>query len=34
MPFTGEVSMSSGTPAKPDYGYRALSLDDLPKHRQ
>jgi predicted alpha-1,2-mannosidase len=23
MPFTGEVSMSSGTPAKPDYGYRS-----------
>lgn len=23
MPFTGEISMSSGTPAKPDYGYRS-----------
>jgi predicted alpha-1,2-mannosidase len=23
MPFTGEISMESGTPAKPDYGYRS-----------
>lgn len=23
MPFTGEVSISSGTPQKPDYGYRS-----------
>jgi predicted alpha-1,2-mannosidase len=23
MPFTGNVSISSGTPAKPDYGYRS-----------
>ena len=23
MPFTGEVNISSGTPQKPDYGYRS-----------